>query len=311
MAVLNPPEALPGAAFVITKYLQRKGSAVSDDELISMLSPLHPIDPEKKSGNVFRTLPVMESLGLISDRRTVALAESFASHLDDPVTRPRFDTALRRTLTDPQRDGDDPWEDLSDSSGGRDITRALTWFLAQPACGAPLTFGSSREHDADARQLGDLERLGLNAKAVPNIEQWRPFRRWATALGLSTPCRVMIGGTMSDALEPIPVVAIAAELESIEAGQHALPEVLRRLRIAMPYLPGGELARKLQARIGAPIDPDEREGFLASSLTESLLLLEARGTIRLTSLADAEGVQVRDSGKTRNLTHVTINEVPA
>jgi hypothetical protein len=311
MAVLNPPEALPGAAFVITKYLQRKGSAVSDDELIAMLSPLHKIDPEKKSGNVFRTLSVMENLGLISDRRTVGLTESFASDLDDPVTRPRFDAVLRRALADPERDGDDPWGDLSDSTGGRDITRALTWFLAQPACGAPLTFGSSGAHDADARQIGDLERLGANAKAVPNNEQWRPFRRWATALGLATPCRVTIGGTMSDALEPIPAEAIAAELEGVTPGQHALPDVLRRLRIAMPYLPGGELARKLQARIGAPIDPDEREGFLASSLTESFLLLEARGSILLTSLSDAEGVQVRDGGKTRNLTHITIHEVSA
>lgn len=307
MAVINPPDALPGAAFVITKYLQRTETAVAADELSALLSPLRPQEPGTRLGNIHRTLTVMENLGMVGDRNVVSLADDFAARIDEPVTRPRFDSALRRLIVDPRRNGDDPWDDLSDSAGGRDIARALSWFLAQHAVGSALIFGGPGEHDADARQLNDLQGLGPNARAVPNPEQWNSFRRWAPALGLATPCRVLAGA----ALEPVPAAAIAAELAERSPGQHPLPEVLRDLRTVMPYLPGGATAAQLEARIGGPIDPDERDGFLASSLAESLLLLEARGTISLNALADAEGVQVRDGEKPRPLTHITIRKASA
>jgi hypothetical protein len=311
MAVINPPDALPGAAFVITKYLQRTNAPVAADELASLLSPMRPQEPGARLGNIHRTLSVMENLGMIGDRDVVGLTDDFAARIDEPVTRPRFDSALRRLIVDPRRNGDDPWDDFNSSAGGRDIARALTWFLAQPAVGSPLIFGGPGEHDADARQLNDLQALGPNTRAVPNQEQWNSFRRWAPALGLATPCRVLIGGRLTDALEPVPAPAIAAELADVKPGQRPLPEVLRELRTVMPYLPGGATAAQLEARIGTPIDPDERDGFLASSLAESLLLLEARGTISLRALADAEGVQVRDGETTRPLTHITIRKASA
>jgi hypothetical protein len=311
MAVINPPDALPGAAFVITKYLQRTEASVAADELASLLAPMRPQEPGTRLGNIHRTLTVMENLGMIGDRDVVSLTDDFAAHIDRPVTRPRFDRALRRMLVDPRRDGENPWDEMSNSTGGRDIARALTWFLAQPALGSVLIFGGPDEHDADARQLHDLQELGPNTRAVPNQEQWNSFRRWAPALGLATPCRVLIGGRSTDALEPVPAPAIAAELADMKPGRRSLPEVLRELRTSMPYLPGGATAAQLRDRIGASIDPDERDGFLASSLAESLLLLEARGTITLSALADAEGVQIRDGATARNLTHISISKASA
>ena len=311
MAVINPPDALPGAAFVITKFLQWTDTPVDAQSLATVLSPMRAPEAGNRSGNVHRTLTVMESLGLIDAADEVRLSEEFSTQLDDPLTRPRFDRIMRRVLVDPQRDGKDPWEDPSDSTGGRDVTRALTWFLAQPAVGSPLIFGGPPSHDADARQLDDLRALGPNTRAVPNQEQWNSFRRWAPALGLATPCRVLVGNRLTDALEPVPAPAINAELAELEPGQHPLQEVLQGLRSAMPYLPGGSSAEQLRNRTGTAIDPDERDGFLASSLAESLLLLEARGSISLTSLADAQGVQVRDGTSVRRLTHITTGKAAA
>jgi hypothetical protein len=311
MAVLNPPVALPGVAYVIAKFLHVRGAKVSRDALAPLLSPFQ--EPEvvlKPSANLGGTLAVMESLGILTGKKTVTLADGFAAQLDGDVSRSSFEAAIRRTIVDAGRDSEDPWENDS-SEGGRDIARALTWFLAQPANGEPLGFGVAEPHDADARQLDELRAAGPNTRAIINIEHWRPFRRWSTFLGLATPARVAIAGKMTDVLEPIPVGAIAAELQKTDSGQQPLPAVLNELRVAMPYLPGGRTAKQLEHRLGAAIDPDEREGFLASSLAESLLLLESRGSITLTALADAAGVQLRDDTRTRAVTHITVKEVAA
>ena len=311
MAVLNPPVALPGVAHMAAKLLHVRGGKMSRDALAPLLSPFQ--EPEvvlKPSANLGGTLMLMESLGILTGKKTVTLADGFAAQLDDEVSRSSFEASIRRTIVDAGRDSEDPWEDDS-NEGGRDIARALTWFLAQPANGEPLGFGVAEPHDADARQLHELRSVGPNTRAIVNNERWISFRRWSTFLGLATPARVAIAGKMTDVLEPIPVRAIAAELTAMGSGQRPLPEVLKELRVAMPYLPGGGTARQLEQRLGAPIDPDEREGFLASSLAEALLLLESRGAITLTALADAAGVQLRDGPQTRAVTHITVEEVAA
>ncbi len=311
MAVLNPPNALPGMAFVLTKYLQREGGKASREELAAVLSPMQERDAVLKPGsNLSGTLSVMENLGLVSWTNPVVLTKNFAGSIDAPVSRPTFDAAIRRTIVDTKRDGKNVWDD-DGIDGGKDIARALTWFLGQPAYGPVLAFGVEAPHDADARQLNDLARLKASSKVIANNERWLSFRRWAPALGLAVPTRVTIGGKLTEALEPVPVEAINAELDAIGAGQHPIPETLRVLRAAMPYLPGGATAQQLEKQLGAPLDPDEQAGFLASSLAESLLLLEARGRISLAALADAEGVQLRDGDTTRPVTHITVLEVAA
>ncbi len=311
MAVLNPPVALPGAAFVTAKFLHLRGGKVSRDDLAAMLSPFQDAEVVlKPSTNLGGTLMVMESLGILAGKKSVTLADGFAEQLDNEASRSSFEAAIRRTLVDSERDCEDPWEDDS-NEGGRDIARALTWFLAQPANGEPLGFGVAATHDADARQLDELRSAGPNTRAIVNNERWISFRRWSTFLGLATPARVAIAGKMTEVLEPIPVRAIAAELQAMGGGQQPLPEALKELRMVMPYLPGGRTAKHLEQRLGAVIDPDEREGFLASSLAESLLLLESRGSVTLAALADAAGVQLRDGEQTRVVTHITLNEVAA
>ena len=311
MAVLNPPVALPGVAHVTAKFLHLRGGKVSRDELAAMLSPFQDAESAlRPSANLGGTLTVMESLGILTGKKTVTLADGFAAQLDSEASRSSFEAAMRRTIVDPGRDSEDPWDDDS-NEGGRDIARALTWFLAQPANGEPLGFGVAEPHDADARQLDELKAAGPNTRAIINAEHWRPFRRWSTFLGLAAPARVAIAGKMTDVLEPIPVTAIAAELQKMDSGQQPLPEVLKELRTAMPYLPGGRTAKQLEQRLGAAIDADEREGFLASSLAESLLLLESRGSVALAALADAPGVQLRDGEQTRIVTHISVKEVAA
>ncbi len=311
MAVLNPPVALPGVAHVTAKFLHLRGRKVSRDELAPLLSPFQDAEAAlKPSANLGGTLTVMESLGILNGKKTVTLADGFAAQLDSEASRRSFEAAIRRTIVDAGRDSEDPWEDDS-NEGGRDIARALTWFLAQPANGEPLGFGVAEPHDADVRQLDELRSASPNTRAIANNERWISFRRWSTFLGLATPARVAIAGKMTDVLEPVPVRAIAAELTTMGSGQQPLPEVLKELRAAMPYLPGGGTARQLEQRLGAAIDPDEREGFLASSLAEALLLLESRGSITLTALADAAGVQLRDGDQTRAVTHITVKEVAA
>lgn len=302
MAVLNPPQALPGVAYAIVKFLHRVGGSVPRSR---MLAALYPTGGAEDQGNLRDTVSALRALELVSDNGGyLQITERLGRRLGESMTRPEFDAIMRREIHAVDRDGD-PWTDAS-AIGGRDAGRALSWFLAQPALGPALAFDGPPERSADIRQRADLK--GYEILAFENVERFRPFLRWAVALGFASPVKVMTGGGKATTLhEPVPTAALAAEIERIGARRVAITDLLNDLRTAMPYLPGGTTGLRLQDRMRAPIDPAALKGRLHSSLGEGLLTLESLGTISLSGLADAEGVIIDNGIEGRRVTHVAIN----
>lgn len=303
MAILNPPQALPGVAFALLRFLHREGGAAPRDRT---LAALHPGGDGAEQGNLRDTISALRALKLVEDGEgTLRITERLAGRLDDPFTRAGFDAALRREVHAVDRDGD-PWNDAS-AGGGRDAGRALSWFLAQPALAPPLTFDGPPDRSADLRQRADLGAGPDAVLAFENDVRFGAFRRWAVGLGLATPVRVRTqAGQVATHLEPVPTAALAAELARRGPGQVPVGRLLNDLRRDMPYLPGGATTDGLEARVGAPLDPAAQRGRLHTSLGEALLTLEASGEIELSGLDDADGVVLEDGIDGRRVTHVTI-----
>lgn len=312
MAVFNPPQALPGAAFVLVRFLLRVGGSAPRPRVVAALHPFSSdTEPgntsDTKQGNVNDTVTVLKALGLLDEtEETLRITDRLAQHLEEPLTRAVFDTALRREVHAVDRDGD-PWDDTS-AVGGRDAGRALSWFLSQPALAAPMTFDGPPERSADLRQRADLGGAADAVLAFENDVRFGAFRRWAVGLGLATPVRARSqSGQIVTYLEPVPTAAIAAELALSVRSRVPVSDLLSELRTTMPYLPGGVTAERLEARTGAPLDAAVQRGRLHTSLGEALLTLEARGLLTLDALADAEGVILEHGQDGRRVTHVTIN----
>lgn len=304
MAVFNPPQALPGVAFSLVRFVQREGSSALRSRVVAALDPFR---GDTVSGNVTDTVTVLRALGLLDEiDETLRITGRLAQHLDEPLTKSAFDAALRREVHAVDRDGD-PWEDAS-AVGGRDAGRALSWFLSQPALSAPMAFDGPPERSADLRQRADLGGGADAVLAFENDVRFGAFRRWALELGLATPVRARShSGQVTTYLEPVPTGAIAAELARSARGNVPVSDLLSGLLTAMPYLPGGATAERLKARAGAALDPAVQRGRLHTSLGEALLTLEARGFVKLDALADADGVILEHRSDGRRVTHVTFN----
>lgn len=304
MAVFNPPQALPGIAFALARFVQREGGNAPRARVEAALDPFR---RDAVSGNVNDTVTVLKALELLDETDEVlGITDRFAQHLDEPLTRAAFDRALRREVHAVDRDGD-PWNDTS-AVGGRDAGRALSWFLSQPALAAPMAFDGPPERSADLRQRADLGGAADALLAFENDVRFGAFRRWAVGLGLATPVRARSqSGPTATYLEPVPTAGIEAEICFLSPSHMPVGELLGELRRAMPYLPGGATAERLEARAGAPIDPAVQRGRLHTSLGEVLLTLEARGLVTFDALADADGVIVEHGPDGRKVTHVTFN----
>ena len=206
---------------------------------------------------------------------------------------------MLKHVFDLARDGD-PWavaEDDAVTRGARDLTRALSWFLAQDAQGEPLSW-TSNVQQLQATQFQTIDR---DRWAIRNDERWGPLTRWAPALGLASPSVAR----SRQGLVPLPTIAIADSLEELPATRMPIFEFLDALAQKLPVLPGGLIRSGLVSRLGSDPDPGIQAHAVDSSVAQVLRILEARGRLSFESFADAEGVQVSTLDQART-THVTL-----
>ena len=297
MAMLNPPESLPHLARAIADYLLQHGSQ-TQEELARVFAP-GGLSPTKISN----TLQVGLATGLFSkDTAGHVEAPPYLRGFQEasPLSPEEFRVAVRDRILDPTRDGD-PWKTSAGdrTSGGRDIARALSWFLAQDAAGCPLTW---------RRTCGDVQSLQAS-QGVPqedrivNDTRWLAFTRWAPFLGLARWADTSSGS----GLLPIPVVAISEVAEEMTQGiAHPIDDLLQHLARRLPVLEGGAYRDTLNTLMEEPADPATRAGQVCSAIAQSLLILEAEGHLRLELKADVERVQLQDEDRTRDVSHVVL-----
>lgn len=304
MAVLNPPGALPGLARSLANYLITSDSAVEEGELASIFSP-----PGMPGGDdaVVQTLAVGHSVGIFTKSSTgTSLSEYVRSRAAGSVlSKETFRRALADLLLSPERN-EDPWfgEDEARTAGGKDFGRALSWFLAQDALGPALTWagggGRGNAEDLQAAQLRDMPR---DQRPFPNNTRWGAFTRWAPACGFCTYSSTRATGV---GLVPIPRIALRDVLLEMTPGDYPIGDLLDHLRQKLPILPGGLFRRSLDRLF--TFEPQGLQGSeLASSIGQTLLILESEGAIVMERRGDASR-ELLSVEEERYVSHILINE---
>lgn len=300
MAVLNPPRANPGLGRSIVNFLIENRSTWNEAGLAEAFKPVGVNDDANAADGVRNTLSAFRAIGMLehgAEGSTVVASSVAASGRS--FDRTQFRRLMLKHVFDLERDGD-PWPLASGegmTSGARDLSRALSWFLAQDALGEPLSWASNVER-LQATQFGTNEN---DRWALVNDTRWSAFSRWAPALGLAVPSVVR----SKAGLVPLPTIAVADAIEGMPAIRLPIFEFLDSLSQTLPVLPGGLIRNGLVARLGSDPDPGVQAHAVDSSLAQVLRILEARGRITFATLADAEGVQLSTLDQART-THVTL-----
>ncbi|MET9346280.1 protein DpdG [Streptomyces termitum] len=300
MAVLNPPRSLPWLGRAIINFLIDSDKTWTEEDLTAAFKPLGLNEAPSAAEGIADTLYVFRAIGLLTlDAGTLTLAGA-AARSKTALTPATFRRVLQEHVFDLARDGD-PWQvESGDAStaGARDLTRALSWFLAQDALGLPLSWTGNIQQ----LQAAQFSHQDKKKWALMNDTRWNAFSRWARVLGMASPSLVQ----SKPGLVPLPVVAIEDALEDTLARQMPIGEFLGILAAKIPVLHGGLIRTSLtQLLPGGDPDPGIRNDCADSSIGQALRFLEDRGRLALTTLPDADGVRLSRFDTTRQ-THVTL-----
>lgn len=302
MAVLNPPRALPGLGRSIINFLIENRSTWDDTRLVEAFKPPGMNEDQTAADGVKNTVSAFRAIGMLENDAddNITVASSAAKH-GPYFGRAAFRRLMLAHVLDLGRDGD-PWslsEGEASTSGARDLTRALSWFLAQDALGTPLNWVDN----VQGLQAEQFRTSQHHKWAIINDTRWSAFSRWAPALGLAVPSVVR----SKEGLVPLPTVAIADAIDEMPCTRMPIQEFLGALAQKLPLLPGGVIHNGLVTRFGGDPDSGIQTNGLGTSVPQVLRLLEARGRLSFESLHDAEGVQLSQSDEART-THIILRD---
>ena len=316
MAVLNPPSALPGLARSITNYLLTSRAVYDEVRLTALFAPPGISDGGDRTRGVDNTLKAGRAIGLITQERSGPVTVSEVVKVwskGSPFTREEFRQVLRKLVLDMKRDGD-PWTgDIeARTAGARDLSRALSWFLAQDALGPALSWSGIDQYSAQWLQSQQLRHLPDQDRPIVNDTRWGAFSRWAVALGFAEPAAVHARPAIGPAttvlvgLVPLPLRAIRDVVCLMETGRRPVAAFLDELTAALPVLDGGMVRRGLGEMLEEDPDPGVRGNAVDTSISQSLLILEDEGHLKLTYGADAEARVFTDPEGDKRVTSVDV-----
>jgi len=321
MALLNPPDILPEAMrFLVRALLAVRERELDRHELINLVAPPglteamksvaggdadpSTADPDdlRTGGSIIagRSLDGLRTLGLVEqsgDRvRLAGVAANWKSPSDaspDSMCRVLLDTVIQMGASD------------ASSRGVGDLIQALVLLHTAEQPLRPFdTFESateaSRGRSFASRQAEVLGEDRVDNWPVPNRQQWLPFRRWASYLGLAR--SVGATGLIPDASE-----ALLRRLPAMTPGDYAVRDFIGRCASVVPILDGGAL------QTGHDPLYEGDHAVLSGGLSVSLLQLEADGFVKLDQRSDASGRTLRlrpDGSADRVVTTVIWQQTP-
>lgn len=305
MAVLNPPRSLPALGRSVINFLtgSRSGSrrAWTEEELIEAFRPPGLNEAISSAEGVADTLSTFRAIGMLcSDTAGVITVSDTVAATGDTLSPAAFRRTLQKHALNLDRDGD-PWQTGPGESltgGGRDLLRALSWFLAQDALGRPLSWTSG----VQALQHAQFPDPDNDTWAITNDTRWGSSARWGQVLGFAAPSLVQA----RSGFVPLPVVAINDVLDELPSGQMPIGDFLSQLAAKLPVLHGGLVRASLVAYLpdGDP-DPGIAQACADSSVGQALRILQDRGRLVFDTLPDADGVRLSRFDSQRQ-THVTL-----
>jgi hypothetical protein len=299
MAVLNPPRSLPGLGRSVINFLIAARGEWDEQKLLDLFKPEGLNNSQSASDGLTNTLSAFRAIGMLkSQSGKIAVSDSVTS-VGSKFSSAEFRRLMRAHVIDLERDGD-PWhleEGDAHTRGSRDLTRALSWLLAQDALGRPLSW----TEQVQTLQISQFRTSANDKWAITNDTRWTAASRWALALGLAAPPMVM----KSAGVVPLPLVAVSDVLDDLPAGRMPITEFLVKLGTKIPVLHGGSVRTALNSHLGSDPDPAVAEGCVDSSVGQVMRILEARGRISFETLPDAQGIRIARSDNARQ-THVTL-----
>ncbi|MDQ0679675.1 hypothetical protein QFZ30_003057 [Arthrobacter pascens] len=299
MAVLNPPRVLPGLGRAIINFLIENRSNWDEAKLIDAFKPPG-VNDDGGAESIKNTLSAFRAIGMLENNgQGNTTVTNRVTMRGSRFGRDEFRRLMLSHVLDLSRDGN-PWavgDEEASTSGARDLTRALSWFLAQDALGTALSWNDNVQK-MQADQFGTTQN---DQWPIANDTRWNAFSRWAPALGLAVPS-IASGNS---GLVPLPTLAIADAVAELPNGHMPIQDFLDSICRKLPVLPGGVIRNGLVARLNVDPDPGVQGDALDTSIAQVLRILEARGHLTLDNLADASGVFLSRSSHNRT-THVTL-----
>ncbi len=253
--------------FVICKYLNSHSSGRTEGELRAALEVLRApqSDSEGAAAVLTASLAIGQGLGLIA-RESPSSPWCVTADLADALQRAEGRWAgFRGPLT--QRIMEQGSDQIRETSEAPDLLRGLTWFMQLNPINPPTLSWEDGPY---------LLVKALNFDAIERSDQWRPFRRWAVALGLA---RLSVKAKV---LLPDASTAIADQIPHLPQAASAA-EWLRLLRKRLPVLGGSFMLEQLPS--GGSDWADVPPGLVLG-----LLKLEAGGILALEASDDAADV---------------------
>lgn len=266
-ALLNDPGSLPAPMWAVARFLLATSGDVSVADAQSLVSPAS-LQSSSGTDKTFRwAVDTLCMLGLASlDGGSITATSRLRR--GSPKHMSTFAEMLRREVLAPARNGS--LGDNGDQTQGRDLVRALCWFL---------TLDPLRGY-----AWQDVEQLQAGAFApsvgVPftNDFRWSRFVYWAPTLGFAAASLLADG--RSTRLSPDCTAAVrATTLRSWNKGDHVpADQAISLLLEELPVLPGGRYSRALG------LVPSTTT---SASLSHALIRGHDEGWIRLEARSDA------------------------
>jgi hypothetical protein len=285
MALLNPPEIVPGIIQMIFHYVTLRRDGVPEIELEKTISPTEvcPGGPPNFKGSLEAGIEVGLFERVKDEIRLKPVAEG------EPVRR-----ILRLKILASELN-----ENLMSDRGASDLTRALSWFLVQDLFRGIEPWTSPGERGVQKLQAMQFS----ETRAFQNDTRWQSFVRWAPALGFCT----FLPGKKGSILVGDPTQAVIEEVDDVFGNDDRLPidEFVTRLSQLLPVLDRGSYRTQTEAMLtSGRTDPH----VISTSLSHCLRRLHARGVLTLQSMADAPKILFLGSdGQREPVSHVNFN----
>ncbi len=312
MALTTSPDVLPEAMRFLVRAILALSNDVDRDELITLVAPaglveaieslgsdgetLADDDSDLKTGGSLIAKQSLAALGVVGIVTTTrgrvslsAVPEEWRKPADvDSLT---FSKHLRNRIFASA----DPSVSVGESGDVMDLVHGIGFLhkahtpLRPFSTFEPDKAGQTRAFEEDQRSLFGDDRTGW---PIPNKQQWLPFRRLATYIGLAS---FSPSGLIADAS-----TALIHGLSELPSAQYDIEQFVAECAQAVPILDGGPLEFP-------SMKTESSHSLLSPGLAVSIQQLEADGLVVLSKLSDIGTRTLRvgtDNNTDRLVSHV-------
>lgn len=312
MALTTSPDILPEAMRFLVRAILALSNDVDRDELITLVAPAGLVEAMKSLGSEAETLSDDESDlktggSLIAEKSLVALG------VVGIVTTTKGRVSLSEVPTEWRKPADvdsltfsrhlrsrvfataDPSVPVGESGDVMDLVHGIGFLHKAHTPLQPFsTFEPDKSGQARAFEEHQRSVFGDDRSSwpIPNKQQWFPFRRLATYLGLAELCP---SGLIANAS-----TALTQGLRELPPAQYDVEQFVNECARAVPILDGGPLELP-------SLRTDSSHSLLSPGLSVSINQLEADGLVVLSNLSDVGTRTLRvgaDNNSDRLVSHV-------